>query len=122
MSCARSHAIGASLSVGMVITLDELRREELTPMPLVGGGLAGLMGSLPDWIEPANHPNHRQFFHSLLFALGLGYGMKKLYDWHPDDPWYRLARVLGLIAGGAYLTHLAMDACTAKSLPLIGKI
>jgi hypothetical protein len=31
-------------------------------------------------------------------------------------------RALALVDGAAYLVHLAMDACTRKSLPLVGTI
>lgn len=91
------------------------------PHPILAGGLATVLTNLPDWIEPATNPHHRQFFHSLVFAGGIAYGMKRAYEWIPQDDRGRLLRHLLLIAGGAYLVHLALDACTRRSLPFIGK-
>jgi len=58
----------------------------------------------------------------LLFAAGLGYGMYKLYQWEPQTDLQGALRVLGLIAGGAYLVHLALDFTTKRSLPLVGRL
>lgn len=76
-------------------------------------------GSLPDWIEPALHPNHRKFFHSLFFAGVVGAGAYQVYKWEPADFWQSILRVAGLSICGAYLVHLAMDASTPKGLPFI---
>ena len=79
-------------------------------------------GSLPDLQEPAPDPNHLQFFHSVAFGL---------IDSRWPSPTLSLAnrRALAalvrggpLIAGGAYMMHLAMNTTTEKSLPLIGRI
>lgn len=83
------------------------------------GAAAACLPSLPDWFEPALHPNHRKFFHSLVVVAGLTYGMHRLYKWETQDELQRLIRVVGLVAGAAYLAHLARDAFTAKSLPLV---
>ena len=80
------------------------------------------LGTLPDIVEPATSPHHRQFFHSIAFATLLGYGVYKLYQWDPKTPQEEMLRLVGLIAGGAYLIHLALDATTKRSLPLIGRI
>jgi hypothetical protein len=34
-----------------------------------------MLETVPDLIEPAIHPHHRQFFHSWLFAGALAYGV-----------------------------------------------
>lgn len=122
MACAAEHSIGAGITVGVSLWVEEQNRGVTTPAPYVGGGLAAVMGSLPDLIEPAHHPHHRQFFHSLTFAAGLGYGMYRLYQWQPERDWDRFWRFFGLVAGGAYLTHLVMDASTPRSIPLLGKL
>lgn len=80
------------------------------------------LGKLPDLIEPAVHPHHRQFFHSVVVAAGLVAGMRKLYQWAPDDDFEKLVRAFLLVGGAAYLSHLALDALTSRSLPLVGKI
>lgn len=96
--------------------------KELTAMPLLTAGLGALLGSLPDFIEPAYHPNHRQFFHSWVFATVLVVGFARLWQWTPTDERGKVLRYFGLIAGGAYLVHLAMDAGTPKSLPIVGTL
>jgi len=89
--------------------------------PLLGASASALLARLPDILEPAHNPHHRQFFHSLAFASVLGYGLYRAYEWEPDAPMEELARSIALICGSAYLLHLAADFMTARSLPLIGK-
>ena len=120
MACALAHRVVAGAGIGIAIAYRESQTGESTAWPLLGGGLGALLGTLPDVLEPADHPNHRQFFHGLVFATALGYAGYKLYEWKPEEPWQETARMLGLIAIGAYLIHLSMDALTPKSLPLIG--
>lgn len=119
MPNAATHKLGAALAIGGISAYTEQQQGKNTPTPLVHASLAACFGTLPDSIEPAYHPNHRQFFHSLAFAGLLGYGLYRLYQWETDDELQKLLKTLGLIAGGAYLIHLAMDATTAKSLPII---
>ena len=82
---------------------------------LLNTGLGFLLGSLPDWIEPAANPNHRKFFHSLTAAAGVGYGAfgKHTETW-PDE-----VKKPVQATAVAYLSHLAADSTTAKSLPLV---
>lgn len=121
MACALAHRVVAGTFIGVAIAHQESQMGESTAWPLVGGGLGALLGTLPDMIEPANHPNHRQFFHGLTFAVALGYLGYRLYKWQPEEPWQETLRMIGLIAIGAYLIHLAMDASTPKSIPIVGK-
>lgn len=44
---------------------------------LAMGAAAACFPSLPDVLEPAVHPNHRKFFHSVTFAVALGFGMRR---------------------------------------------
>ena len=55
----------------------------------------------------------------IAFALAVAYGMRRAYKWEANDAWERFARGVLLVGGAAYLAHLARDALTAKSLPLI---
>ena len=121
MANGPTHQLVAALTIGGVLAYDEGQRGEMTVKPLAGAAVAAVVTNLPDILEPALHPHHRQFFHSILFAGGLGKMIYELHRWKPDEEWKRAARFLGLVAGYAYLVHLAMDACTARSLPLIGK-
>ena len=125
----RAHAVGSGLALAIAAYIDAVADPQ-HPECVAGrnirvvasGGFAALCGSLPDLLEPATHPGHRQFFHSVAFAGILAAGLYQTYHWRPDDPVHRLIRGTILVAGGAYLVHLAMDATTPKSLPLLGKI
>lgn len=90
--------------------------------PLLTIGASTVFSKLPDWIEPATNPHHRQFFHSVSFLVVLGYGLKKAYDWKPDDKGGQLLRFLTLSAGAGYISHLVLDGLTPRSLPLLGKV
>ena len=117
---AAAHRLGAALTVGGFSAYNEYQKNrELSAKPLVDAGLAALCGTLPDLLEPAHHPNHRQFFHSLTFASVTAYGLYRAYQWEAESDWEKLLRTLAIVGSSAYLIHLAMDATTAKSLPLI---
>ncbi len=124
MANATAHRLGAGLTVGLTSLTYELNRGEQANLarPLAASSIAALAGTLPDILEPATSPRHRQVLHSIAFAGGLGYGMYKLYRWEPEDDWGKLLQFVGLAVGGAYLVHLAMDVCTPASLPLVGKL
>jgi len=122
MPNATAHRVGAALVVGGVAAFHESQAGDATGKPLAAGLLAALCGTLPDILEPATHPNHRQFCHSWVFMALLGGGLHKLYQWQPDTPWQEVLRWVGLVGGGSYLVHLAMDSTTSKSLPLLGRI
>lgn len=118
-----THRIAAFAAIATVSAHAESRQgKEPTLRPVLDGTVAAMLTGLPDILEPALHPNHRQFFHSLVFAGAVGYGVYRAYHWQPTEDWQKLARWLAMIAGGAYLVHLALDATTRKSLPMIGKI
>lgn len=119
---AGAHQLGAALTAYLTHSHSETKNGVSAWKPLASAAAAAGLGSLPDLLEPAIHPNHRQFFHSIIFAGLVGYGVYKAYKWRPKDTGDQLLRWVLLIAGGAYLTHLAMDAVTSKSLPLVGKI
>ena len=120
MACASEHAQFNFVAVACAcIAVRSREGEPLDGTPLVMGAAAACLPSLPDLLEPAVHPNHRKFFHSVTTFVAIGYGMHRLYAWEPDDEWQRLIRVVGLVAGAAYLAHLTRDAFTAKSLPMI---
>lgn len=100
----------------------ELTSEERFATAVAAGTLGACCASLPDLLEPAIHPNHRQFFHSVAFGLMVAGGVTRVYQWKPAEPWQQLIRGAALIAGGAYLIHLLLDATTPKSLPLLGRL
>lgn len=118
MPNAASHRFGAAITIGAISAYSEHKNGQSTFKPLAHSALAAACGTLPDILEPAFHPNHRRFFHSVGFAGLLGYGMYELYKWETEDEFYQFLKGLGLVIGGAYLVHLAMDASTPKSLPV----
>jgi hypothetical protein len=116
----------------------------------VVGALAGASfgGMLPDLLEPALNPNHRQFCHGIVPSLSLItfganrylQGIDELYAWAdaaPTTPAYSNStldpqttpRWLRFFVAGfvralptGYLSHLLADAVTPKGLPLLGRL
>jgi membrane-bound metal-dependent hydrolase YbcI (DUF457 family) len=83
----------------------------------IGVGVLG--GVAPDLLEPAFQPNHRQFFHSMTsggLLLKTGTDLLERREIGFTD----LGRILAACAIVGYLTHLVMDACTPKGLPIVG--
>lgn len=74
-----------------------------------------VIGALPDILEPATNPNHRDFFHSVVFGGAVLYGAfgKHSQKWHPNDRFAAASIAL------SYLSHLYLDSGTPKGLPLI---
>lgn len=140
--------LGGIAGAGMCLVATALNQKKLSLPELIGAVLSGVFAAtVPDWLEPAIHPNHRAFFHSVAFA---GVGLPPLWtmaqqartghlhaaslcDWQAAQAqnqqdmgyWQGQAEshrlfagmLLGLIPG--YVSHLAADAATPKSLPLI---
>jgi inner membrane protein len=120
MPNAAAHKLGAALAVPTAFAGHQHKtRGEIDWKPIGAAWLAGELGSLPDLLEPAIHPNHRGIFHSVTCLAGVGYGGYRLYQWEPEDDFGKLVRAIGMIACGAIGVHLLMDATTKKSLPLI---
>lgn len=122
MANKTTHQVIAALSAGAFIANKEAHEGKQTLTPLGGAALAAFCTNLPDKLEPAIHPHHRQFFHSVSFALLIVGGMYRLNQWSPQTEGEKLLKFCMNVAGAAYLTHLAVDACTRRSLPLLGKV
>lgn len=74
-------------------------------------------------IEPAlGNPNHRQFFHSAVLLGLLAAGMRKVYHWEPRDEVEKIIWGILLVRDAAYLSNLALDALTSRSLPFVGRV
>lgn len=121
MANGKTHQLIAATAIAGTISAIESREGKQTVNPLIGGALASGLTKLPDQLEPALHPNHRQFFHSVAFGVMVGVAGYQAYKWEPENDWGKVARFIAMVACGAYLIHLAADACTPKSLPLVGK-
>lgn len=122
MSNGLTHQIAAAAIVGGICLHKENEQGEKTAEPFLKAALAALATNLPDVLEPATNPNHRQFFHGAIFAALVAKITHVLYQWEPKDDQERLARSILMVVGGAYLIHLLLDFFTPKSLPMIGKI
>lgn len=122
MPCAATHRLVNFTATTVLLSALESHNEKRRLVhPVIGGALSAAVASLPDKIEPAIHPHHRQFFHSIAFAMLVGYGVYKAYQWEPETPLKKLLRIIAVIGGSAYLLHLAADSLTDRSLPLVGK-
>lgn len=122
MACVQTHRLIAAAAVGSYCFCQDAGRQEQSIKPLAGALLAGQLTQLPDLLEPAVHPNHRQFFHSLAFAGMLGVATYKVYQWRPESEFGEIARFVMLVGSAAYFIHLLVDAGSPKSLPLVGTL
>lgn len=115
---------------------------------LLGGALGGAAGGqLPDVFEPAIHSWHRSTAHSFTTATAIGVtAVRSLSSWqnrcranaiHHDAlskcaadglarAWHAFVafvwRLLSGVAAGlpaGYLSHLTLDACTPRCIPLL---
>lgn len=115
-----THRLLAGIAVGVAAAHSEQANGQSTAMPLAAGAIGALCTNLPDWLEPATSPNHRKFFHSIVFATGVVVAFKKAWYWEPETGLERCLRVVVLAGMAGYLTHLALDATTKRSLPILG--
>jgi membrane-bound metal-dependent hydrolase YbcI (DUF457 family) len=145
-----THAsVGAGVSAGLAVApLTHLQQSQALP-ELVGAMIGGYVGGiLPDLLEPATSPNHRQMAHSLLAAAGLTFarvaemqaacrgradaheqgaaglpaGCSERNDAEVASMLWRLlaGTILGLVVG--YASHLVLDASTSHGLPFLGEL
>ncbi len=119
MANETAHRVGAAVAVGGLVLASEKDQPDTSAMLLAASGLAYFFGTLPDILEPAHHPNHRQFFHSWAIAGMVGYGIYKAYRWETETTAQKCVRFAGMVIGGTYLVHLAMDATTPMGLPTV---
>ncbi len=149
MSNRRTHLIagtGAGLSLAGYLARNE--RPSVLVAEAVGGALGGALGCLgPDIVEPAVHSWHRSVAHSYATAATIAtatvQGVQRWQEYcracatshdeafsqsvtDGERLWHRLMalvwRVLsGFVAGlpAGYLSHLALDACTPRGIPLV---
>lgn len=120
MRAAAHVAISGVSALAAVAMIKHRHPAARLPDPVFAGIVAALASGIPDYLEPADHPHHRQFCHSEVFAAALIALMKRLYDWIPTTPGQELLRDALLSIGFGYLAHLSADATTTMGLPLIG--
>lgn len=149
MANRKQHIVlGAAVGVSGYALYSRMKGEKVSLPELIGASLSGIAGAfLPDLLEPATNPNHRSFFHSVTFAGAAGLSVwsrawrvrdeqirlaeecewraNAVFDEHEKNVWrwkalwhrFLAGLVPGLILG--YASHLAADAVTPKSLPLL---
>lgn len=117
-----AHITIAATVVGGVTAYSDSQAGVQSPRPVAAAALAALLADLPDRLEPAVHPHHRQFFHSFVVGAAVGHAAYQLYQWQPTEEWHKAIRFGLLVACGAYLAHLAADATTARSIPVLGTL
>ena len=117
--------VGATVASGASI-MKELHRVETIPGykfdfikvgldTLMGGLAGGTFGALPDILEPASNPHHRQFFHSKVTGLILLRIMATVVNNNQG----KISKPLTLAGGAGYISHLVLDAQTPMGLPII---
>lgn len=112
------HGIISSLSaLGTYLSIKHFKKEEVALEGIVGSLiLGGVGGILPDLIEPATHPNHRSFFHSITLLALLGYSNVKTWQSENMNDDHKL--LISILTAG-YGSHLLVDGLSKKGLPLI---
>jgi inner membrane protein len=118
MASAKQHmliGVGAAV-VGWFVYCKLAERPLDLGEVLLAAGVGAFGGLVPDLLEPAIHPNHRQFFHSYVAGALLVHANRHISR-NAQIP----ADVRGAIhlASMGFLSHLFADAQTTKSLPWI---
>ena len=118
MSNAKTHfLVGAAIGAGLYCLMKKSHDQPIELPGLLGMGLAGgVAGLLPDIIEPATSPNHRELAHSFATLIAIVAGINNLNERQGMEAaqkglWNTLA--LG------YVSHLLLDAGTPAGLPII---
>tara|TARA_R110002111_G_scaffold115634_7_gene176605 strand:+ start:1107 stop:1424 length:318 start_codon:yes stop_codon:yes gene_type:complete len=104
MANGATHTFVGGLS-GLLVALCN-QDDDSIAKPVAGTTLGVVFGKLPDVLEPATNPHHRQFCHSFLVFSAVGYGVKKVYDWKSKNKLEEFIRLGLLCAGAGYISHL----------------
>ena len=82
---------------------------------IMGASIAMIACMLPDILEPANHPNHRHFFHS--FTAG---GILLFFSYKVNNSQSPVeVQILLQCALSGYVSHLLADSATPMGLKII---
>lgn len=114
-------AFNFAVTLAGLLAIKDKRGLQPLPHPLIAAPLSATLATLPDLLEPALTPHHRQVFHSIAFGVVVGTAVYEAYRWQPTSPGEEILRALALIGGSAYLLHLAGDILSSKGLPLVGR-
>lgn len=80
-----------------------------------GAAAGGVAATLPDLLEPADHPYHRAFFHSATAGSLVLYATSPAQNGHLSA----LAQTSLLAGGAGYAAHLAADSLTPHGIRLL---
>lgn len=129
MPNSKIHMLSGTILGGLVMIGTDLRKKTFNPIKIfVGMGISALASRLPDILEPATSPNHRGFFHSVVFfvllALLCAWIWKKLKSVGENEEAQPITLnelllmflFVGLLC---VILHLLFDSFTKKSLPLV---
>ena len=113
-----THRLVGGIVGGLVYTLGCKAfavQPTLTGIALSAG--VGVIGaSLHDLVEPAIHPNHRAFFHSIAFNGLVAVSLRRVCADPAVTPGSKM--LLAAIGLGC-LSHPCLDAFTPKGLPIV---
>lgn len=82
----------------------------------VGAAVAG--GLAPDILEPAVSSHHRSIAHSVTIGLSLAHYVQKSCC-RENQGWDEFPKILFACFAAGYFSHLALDLCTPRGLPLL---
>jgi len=120
MASASEHALYGGLAGGITYLFmcqHYDRQPDLLEL-LVCAGTGVLTGAVPDALEPADHPHHREFAHSFTAgALLLRLANDQCGIENGELGQFQKILLASGIAG--YVSHLVADVCTPKRLPVI---
>lgn len=118
MASGKQHAlIGAGVAVaGWFVYCKIAQRPLELGEVMLAAGVGAVGGLLPDLLEPAIHPNHRQFFHSYVAGALLVQANRQLSR---NTQIAADGRGAVHLASLGFLSHLLADAQTPRSLPWI---
>jgi membrane-bound metal-dependent hydrolase YbcI (DUF457 family) len=121
MAYFQSHLIAGAVTGGSIDIIRKVKdNKPLEPrdIAMICGEvcLGAVGGVLPDRLEPAIHPHHRKFFHSILFLSLIGVGLVLLWESECIAEWIKwLLTALAV----AFIIHLIIDGFTPAGLPVM---
>lgn len=120
MPSFQSHLLAGAVSGGAIDIIRKVKEKKPLDnsniLMVVGDVCLGAVGGvLPDKLEPAIHPMHRKFFHSMLFFGIIVVGVVLLWQIDKIPEWIKVAVT---VIAGAFIIHLVLDSFTPAGLPI----
>lgn len=118
MANAKQHAlIGAGVgAIGWLLYCKLVDRPIEIAELLLASGVGMIGGLIPDLLEPAVHPHHRQFFHSYAATALLAHANHHVSQ---NEKLPAEARAAFHLVSLGFFSHLAADAGTPRGLPWV---